>query len=175
MIGEGTASIFGSGVALSVVGYGLFSAFVTGPEILVREVARLDWENHCRERIITEFREEQGVTDHFPQIDIGGVLDGLFGTGTSNGFGEVINPIENIIELSNEHTRRLQRLNEKRLQEKARNAGSRCACAVTILSERRVSLGLYAGTGRLVTPVLFKSLESELLTTLHSSQCGKGS
>ncbi len=174
MFFDTNTSFLNGGFAISIIGYGLFSAFVSGPELLHRESVKADWPQECSRLIVSELRDKQPKQQAVPNIDLGGILDGVFGRGASSTFGDVIDPMQKAIDLSNEHSKQVERLNEERLRQKAQDAGSRCGCAVTMLSEHRLSLGLYAASGRLITPPMFKNLKSELVNQFQSSGCSKG-
>jgi len=175
MVGETNPSWLSGGLAGSMVVYALFSAFVSGPELLHREaILKVDWPQQCTRIVHQELQDKQPQQETMPQIDLGGLFDGMFGRGTSRTYDDVINPMQKIIDLSNVHENALAHANEERLRKKAEAAGSRCACAVTMLTEHRVSLGLYAASGRLVTPGVFKDLDSSLQTSLRSSRCSQG-
>ena len=158
------------GLALSVIGYGLFSAFISGPEILTREAHKADWNNQCRQEVVAELRHSQPQPNFQPQVDYRGMMRGLFGH-QAGPMMRMFEPLNQIADQAQQHARNIERMNEERLRQRAESAGSRCACAVTMLSENRISLGLYAGSGRLITPTIFKDLPSELNTALHSSRC----
>lgn len=175
MTGEGNLSWLNGGLAGSVIVYGLLSAFVTGPELVHREAElKVNWPQRCVRLVVQDLQEKQARQEAIPQIDLGDLMGGLFGGGASSTFGDVIKPVQDVIDLSNQHARQVERMNEERLRRKAEAAGSRCACAVTMLTEHRVSLGLYAASGRLITPGLFKDLGSSLETSLHSQRCNQG-
>ena len=174
MFGETNTSFLSGSTALSFIAYGLFSAFVSGPELLHREALKARWPEQCVELVHQELKDKQPSRDTMPQIDLGGLLDGVFGRGTSGAFGDVINLVQKVIDLSNEHTNSLARANQARLNRKIEAAGSRCNCAVSMLSEQRIPLGLYASSGRMITPSLFKNLSSSLHTSLRSMQCKQG-
>lgn len=175
MISETNPSWLSGGLAGSMVVYALFSAFVSGPELVHREAElKIGWQQQCMRIVYRELQDKQPRQETMPQIDLGGLIDGLFGRGASTAYRDVIDPVQNVIDQSNEHTNRLARANEERLRKKAEAAGSRCACAVTMLTEHRVALGLYAASGRLVTPSLFKDLGGSLQTSLRSTRCSRG-
>lgn len=175
MFGETNPSWLSGSLAGSMVVYALFSTFVSGPELLHREaMLKVRWPQQCTRIVHQELQDEQQQQETMPQIDLGGILDGVFGQGASSAYGEVINPVQKVIDLSNQHANGLARANEERMRKKAEAAGSRCSCAVTMLTEHRVSLGLYTASGRLVTPSVFKDLGSSLQTSLRSSRCKQG-
>ena len=170
-----TPSWLSGGLAASVIGYGLFCAFVAGPAIILpREAEKLNWPKQCKRIVIAELQQSQPQERFTPQIDYRDVARSWFGR-DAEPLLHLMQPFGEVLDQANAEKQRLQRLNEKRLRQKAQAAGSRCDCAVTMLSERRVALGLYTGTGRLITPPLFKNLHSELQTALRSPRCSAGS
>lgn len=164
-------SFMSGGLAMSIVGYGLFSAFVTGPEILLREADKIGWSKQCARLVRLEVQDNAPQSQQIPNIDVGRMMDGLFG----NGGRQIIAPFEGMINQAQRQANRARDLNEERLRRKIEAAGSRCGCAVAVLSEQRISLGLYAASGRLITPTLFKNLNSELQTALRSARCANSS
>lgn len=174
MIGETTPSVVNGSTALSFIGYALLSAFVTGPELLHREAElKLGWSQQCKQIVYEQLKDNQPRQETIPQINLGGLMDGLFGGGASTAFGDVIKPVQDVIDSSNQHARQIERMNEERLRRKAQASGSRCSCAVTMLTEHRVSLGLYAASGRLITPSIFRDLEASLRNTLRVQRCNQ--
>lgn len=171
---DGNASWMNGGLAVSIVGYGLFSAFISGPEILHRESLKQGWPEHCKQIVVAELEQSQPQEEFVPQIDYRDMARGWFGR-DAEPLLELMQSLGEMMDQANAQKERVKRLNEERLQKKAQAAGSRCHCAVVMLEEQHVSLGLYAGSGRLVTPNLFKNLNSELKTALHSQRCSQGS
>ena len=171
MLGEANSSWLSGGLAATLVGYGLLSAFVVGPSVVLpREVAKLNWDDQCKELVIAEVRQIEQQGEFAPQIDYRDVARGWFGR-DADPLLQLMEPFGQIMDQANVQKERAKRLNEERLRRKVEAAGSRCDCAVSMLSEQRIALGLYTGTGRLVTPPLFKNLGSELQTSLHSKRC----
>lgn len=159
----------GSGIAGTVVVYGLFSAFISGPVILERETQKSGWHNQCHAIVETQIRQSQPTPKSVPRFK----FESLFGGNdeASEVFGKLFAPLDDVLDQQYETLDRAKAFNEQRLQTKAREAGSRCNCAATMLSENRIALGLYAGSGRIVTPPLFKNLNAELKTALNSPRC----
>jgi len=160
----------GGGLALAVAGYALFSAFITGPELLIREANKAGWQNQCQRIVVTELKQSKPVEEFTPDLDYRDVMRGLFGR-DADPFLQMMQPLGDIADKAQAHKRNLKRQQEARLQARAKAAGSSCACAVTAITERRVALGLYAGSGRMITPPLFKDLDAELKTSLRSPRC----
>jgi len=170
MLDNGSSWLSG-GLAVSVVGYGLLSAFVIGPSVVLpREAEKLNWAEQCQRIVVSELRQSQPQEEFVPQIDYRGMARGWLGR-DADPLLQLMQPFTLMIDQANEHKNHVKRLNEERLRQKAEAAGSRCDCAVSMLGEQRIAIGLYTGTGRLVTPPLFKNLASELQTSLRSQRC----
>lgn len=171
---DGTASWMNGGLAASVIGYGLLCAFVIGPSVVLpREAEKLGWSEQCKRIVIAELHQSQPQDQFVPQIDYRDMARGWFGR-DAEPLLQLMQPLGQVMDQANAQKQRMQRLNEERLRQKAKAAGSRCNCAIAMLSEQRIALGLYVGTGRLVTPPLFKNLPSQLQTALHSPRCSLG-
>lgn len=171
MLGEANSSWLSGGLAATLVGYGLLSAFVVGPSVVLpREAAKLNWSEQCKELVIAEVRQSEPQEETVPQIDYRDVARGWFGR-DADPLLQLMEPFGQIMDQANAQKERARRLNEERLRRKVDAAGSRCDCAVSMLGEQRIEIGIYTGSGRLVTPPLFKNLASHLQTSLHSSRC----
>lgn len=169
MLNEPIGFPLGGGIMLTTIAYGLFSAFISGEVILERETQKLGWPDRCVKIVETQIRQSAPEPDHVPRIKLKDIFGGHSEVGDI--FEEIFAPVEKVLEQKYEAIDRAIELNEQRLEAKAKAAGSRCHCAVTMLSEKRIALGLYAGSGRLVTPPLFKNLNSELGIALGSPRC----
>ena len=171
MMFDNNPSWLSGGLAVSVVGYGLLSAFVIGPSVILpREVAKLNWDEQCKRIVIAELRQSELQEEFVPQIDYRDVARGWLGR-DADPLLQLMEPLGQIMDQANAQKERAMRLNEERLRRKVQAAGSRCNCAVSMLGEQRIEIGIYTGTGRLVTPPLLKNLGSQLQTSLHSSRC----
>lgn len=170
MLFDQNSTLLGGGIALSAIGYGLFSSFISGPEILVREAHNMQWPVQCQRIVMAELLESQPQQSFQPTVDYRTVVRGIFGQ-DANPFLQMLEPLGQIADQAQANARKVKRLNEERLRQKAEASGSRCGCAVSMLSERRVSLGIYAASGRFITPPLFKNLSSELKTALQAQRC----
>ncbi len=167
---DGNNSWLNGGFAITLILYALFSAFISGPEILIRESQKVNWQNQCTRIVRAELQSNQLEPEFVPQIDYRSMARGWFGQ-DAEPLLRLMEPLGQAMDQAQQQANRVKRLNEERLRKKAQAAGSACNCAISILSEKRIALGLYAGTGRLVTPPLFKNLTSELGTALHTPQC----
>jgi len=171
MFGENNTSWLSGGLAGSLVVYGLLSAFVTGPSVILpREAEKLGWSEQCKTIVIAELRQSQPHEEFVPQVDYRDMAKGWLGR-DAEPLLQLLEPLGQVMDQANAQKERVRRLNEARLQRKAQAAGSRCDCAVSMVGEQRIAIGLYTGTGRLVTPPLFQNLASELQTALRSPRC----
>lgn len=158
-----------TGVLGAIILYALFSAFISGPIILEREVIKSGWHKQCQSTVKAEVIQSHPEPEFVPRIDCKTIFGG-FGKGSS-GLCELVGPLDIILKQKYEALERAKALNEQRLQAKLQAAGSRCKCPVSLLSERRIDVGLYSATARIVKPQLFKNLNSELMTALRSPHC----
>ncbi|MEL7281864.1 MAG: hypothetical protein AAGK79_16010 [Pseudomonadota bacterium] len=170
MLFDQNTPLLGGGLALSVIAYGLFSAFVSGPEILAREAKKAQWPAQCQRMVIAELRSTQPTQSFQPNLDYRDVMRGVFGR-DAGPLLRMMEPLGQLADQAQAHRRKAQQMNEERLRQKAQAAGSRCGCAVAMLSEKRVPVGLYAASGRFIQPAMFKNLTSELKSALHSPRC----
>ncbi len=70
---------------------------------------------------------------------------------------------------------RLREPEEERLRNAARGIGDRCSCAVAVYSKSEMlSLALYAGSARLITPSAIENREAALMRALRSPTCNFG-
>lgn len=170
MFGDTDKSWFSGGLAGSLVVYALFSAFVSGPELLRRTALKENWQSQCIKTIRAELKAKQPEPEFFPQIDYRSLSRSWFGP-DAEALLQLMEPLGQVMDQVNTQAERAKRINKEQLLQKAQAAGSACNCAVSMLGEKRIALGIYAGTGRLVTPPLFQNLNSELRTALFSTQC----
>jgi len=166
------SSLIGGSLAGSVIVYGLLSAFATGPEILHRESEKIGWRQSCERIVKAELAENAPAPAFVPKVDPSAALDKLFGPRWNNPLRDMLAPVEDIAGQALAYADQLQTMNRMKLKRQSEVVGSRCSCAVIMLGEERLSLALYAGTGRLITPSVFKNLESELHASLRSPKCG---
>lgn len=168
---DGNNALLGSSSTIALIGYALFSAFITGPEITFRESMKQGWPEYCERIVQLEVHESAPQSDILPSFDLGKILDDVLGSNRSDPYRKILSPIEKMVDQAIEQKERANRFNEERLRQKVQAAGSRCNCAIVMLTEKRISIGLYASSGRLIIPPLFKDLMSELKIALHSPRC----
>ena len=169
MLMDGNTPLFGGSTILTLIAYGLFSAFVTGPVILERTIIKSSWPQECERLVLAELQASQPAPKNVPRFQCHDFFGGS--NSQSHAFCNLMKPVEGLLEHAYSEAKALRQFHQQRLNTKAKASKNRCSCAATTLSEKRLALGLYAGTGRLVTPSLFKNLISELKTALHSKRC----
>ena len=173
MFSESQSSLLNSGSALAFVAYGLISAFIFGPEIVERESQKLGWPQICKRIVVAELQQSMPEPETIPNLDYRDLTRSWLGR-DADPLLRLMQPMTDMIDQAREQKERARQWNEERLRQKAEAAGSRCNCAVSMLTENRVDLALYAGSGRLVTPPMFKNLKSELETALRNPRCSGG-
>jgi len=170
---DGNNTWLNGGLALSVISYGLFSALISGPELLRRTALNEGGPQQCTAIVQAELHASQPEPEFTPQIDYRSMARGWLGR-DAEPLLKLMEPLGQVMDQANAQAQRIKRKNEERLRQKAQSAGSACNCAISMLGEKRIALGLFAGTGRLVTPPMFQNLDAELKTALHSPQCSIG-
>lgn len=170
MVFDGNNTWLSGSFALTFIFYALFSAIISGPELLRRTAIKENWPQQCTAIVQAELRANQSEPEFTPQIDYRSMARGWFGR-DAEPLLQLMEPLGQVMDQANAQAERIKRKNEERLRQKAQAAGSACNCAISMLGEKRIALGLFAGTGRLVTPPMFQNLNAELNTALHSPQC----
>lgn len=159
------------GLIIAGLLYAGLAAFVTGPVIGERTIQKSGWDKQCIIALRKENVLRNPKPDFVPQLSCNSFFGwfGQEGQDFCNRYGDAAIPFLGQI---NEHQRKLSEHRQKRLSLAATNAMSRCNCAGSLLLEKkRSSFAIYAGSIRLVTPMVVKNLHSELRTTLHSPLC----
>lgn len=159
------------GLLLATVCYAAVSALITGPEIAEREIVRSGWHTTCETMLEADLEATRRPDQVIPQVpDLGGMICSVYPE--LQGLCMHI-PDPNAAARATEM--RLRAAEEQRLRNAARGIGDRCSCAVEIYSRSEMlSLALYAGTARIVTPSAVENRENALTRTLHSPICSFG-
>lgn len=153
---------------IAAIGYGAVSALITGPEIATREIAKSNWQTTCQSGLIAELEITRRPERVIPQVpDVGGMICAVY---------PELNELCAIIPDPNAGARaaeeRLRAVEAERLRQAASGTANACSCAEQVyIEEQRLSLALYAGTGRLVIPASVKNRTSALTRALHSPAC----
>jgi len=149
------------------------SAFVTGPEIARREIARSNWGATCQAELQVDLEATRAPRQVIPRgTDCSSTL-GMFYPELRELCHAIGNPDP---AAAARDTERLAReAEEARIRRLAERSGSRCACAETIyIEEERISLALYAASGRLITPSAVENRYAALSRTLNAPACTFG-
>ncbi|WP_299149543.1 hypothetical protein [uncultured Tateyamaria sp.] len=139
---------------ITTAAYAGASALITGPEIIHRELANSGWQQTCQSELIA--RSRQGVP-HVP--DVGGLVCGLFPD-----LGDLCEMIPD--------PNAMMRSNADQASQMASDSVSACACAQDVLvQDKRISVAIYAASGRLVATPALRNRETGLVRALHSPAC----
>jgi hypothetical protein len=157
-----------AGAAIAVV-----SAFVTGPEIAHREIARSSWGAVCEADLQADLEATRAPRQVIPSgTDCSSTL-GMFFPELRELCYQLGNPDPAAAARAAE--RRAREAEETRIRRMAARSGSRCACAETVyIEEERVSLALYAASGRLITPSSVENRQAALSRALNAPACNFG-
>lgn len=150
------------------------SAFVLGPLVVERSAEKLQWVPICEREITLEIAANQPVGDLKPEVSCDQALGFMSKDHRRffNLFG--LDQACRAVDQANAKKRELQALREKRLAQTAQRAGAQCTCAVDhLIEEKRWSVALHAGTGRLVTPSVMRDLNSSLVTSARAPHCAR--
>ena len=162
----------GGGAALALILYAAGSMFVTGPLVVARSVEKSGWVARCERSVQDEIRSRASTQVTPPTMNcdvILGSMDprvrelmGKFGADAAC----------KAMDLKRQQDELAQQAQARLVQSALEQSGSRCACAVSHLAEnKRVAIGLYAGTARLITPAAIRNLNAHLKAALHAPAC----
>ena len=158
------------GVLLATFCYAALSAFVFGPEIADREIARSDWRATCESNLEADLEATRRPDRLIPQVpDLGGML--------CSAYPELAGLCMHIPDpnaAAREAERRARALEDERIRNAASGIGDRCSCAVAVYKEtERLQLALYAGSARLIGNAP-EDRKAALMRALHSPTCSFG-
>lgn len=153
---------------LAAAAYGALSVFATGPEIASREIARSDWQMSCAATLTQELETSRAPQTVIPEVpDLGGMLCSVYPE-----FRDLCALVPGPNAAAREAQARLQRAEDARIAEAVSRVGDQCSCAQTVyLKEEYLSLGLYAASGRLITPQVVEHRDAALAQALRSPAC----
>ena len=152
------------------------SVFALGPLVTERELIRDDWFATCEADLQSDLASQRTTApaNAMPELDCNstfGLLYGDQGEALCREYGNFSLPIPGLDALRDQE-RQVREAETRRINRAASQAGSRCACAASIYqSEHRLSLALYAGSGRLISPPQVRSRDAELARALSSPAC----
>ena len=150
------------------VGYFSLSALVTGPAIIGRENEKSGWHALCQSGLLAEItaasRPDRPV-QHAP--DLGALLCSAYPE-----LGQYCQLIPDPTALAREAERKFQEAEARRVERAASGTADSCSCAEQVfVEEQRLSIALYAASGRLIVPPAVASRDAGLSRALRSSSC----
>ena len=153
---------------IAAVGYAAISALITGPEIASREIARSDWQETCQTKLRAEIEVTRRPNLTIPDVpDIGGLLCGVYPE-----LRELCAMIPDPTAAARATERHLQEAEAARINAAAAGSADQCTCAETVyIEDQRLSLALYAGSGRMITPNSVEHRETALMRALNNPAC----
>lgn len=153
---------------IAAVVYGAVSALISGPEIASREIARSNWQAACQAALQAQIETTRRPERVIPQVpDVGGLLCGAFPE-----MADLCAMIPDPNAAMRETERRLQEAEDARIRQASSGSADACTCAEQVYtSSERLSLALYAGSGRLITPQSVEHREAGLMRALRSPAC----
>lgn len=153
---------------LAAAGYAAVSVFVTGPEIAAREMDRSDWQATCQTTLVQELETTRAPEAVIPEVpNVGGLLCTF-----APEFRDLCALIPDPNVYAREAERRLQAAETARIAAAASHVGDQCKCAQQVyLDTERLSLALYAASGRLISPKPVTDRDAALTKALRSPVC----
>ena len=150
------------------LGYAGISAVATGPEIVRRENEQLGWHATCQLKIQTDIEATRRPDQHIPQVpDIGGMICSAYPE-----LGDLCQIIPDPSAVARAAEARALELDDARIARATSGAGNACACAEQLFIEnQRLSVTLYAASGRFLSPPVVSNREAGLTHALNSPQC----
>jgi hypothetical protein len=150
------------------VALGSLSALVTGPAIISRENEKSGWHALCQSKLITEIAAAARPDQLIPQVpDVGGILCDAYPE-----LGQLCQLIPDPNAVAREAELELREMEEQRIQRAASGTADSCSCAEQVfVEEQRLSIAIYAASGRLITPPSVAERDAGLSRALRSSSC----
>lgn len=160
---------------ISVAIYVAFSAKVSGPEIIDRELQRDGWYATCEAELRADIDTWHGPEPlRTPKLDCEatfGVIYGDQGKAFCDKYGNFNIPIPGL-NLLEDQQRRAREAEERRIARAAANTASTCTCAQEIFTaSERVAVAIYAASGRIISTSALKNREAGLSRALRSPAC----
>lgn len=150
------------------LGYAAVSATATGPEIVRRELEKSGWRATCQSEIQADIQATRRPDQLIPRVpDIGGMICSAYPE--LGNLCQII-PDPNAAALAAEAQAR--ELENARIARATSGAGAACSCAEQLfIEEQRLSVALYAASGRFLSPPVVISRDTSLTRALNSLQC----
>lgn len=162
-----------SGSFIAAVALYTGASIAAGQIISTRMIERSGWQENCQSELQSHYTAQKEPEPIVPRTDCQSVIGWLHSDANSLcwqfGNPDLAGPAAGRAREAERHARALR---NRKLSEAAANAPSHCACAAdTFKREKFLSLGLYAGTARLVTPNSVEHMPRELSQALSSPYC----
>ncbi len=162
----------GGGAVFALILYAAGSMFVTGPLVIERTVEKSGWASRCEQTVHEEVRSHAGTQTEPPAMSCDMILGSM-----DSRMRELMRTFGgdaacNMLDMKRQQAEVLRQAKASRLQSAMGQATSRCDCAISHLTEnKRIAIGLYAGSARLITPAAIRNLDSHLNAALHAPAC----
>ena len=144
-----------------------------GQLVATRQAEQLEWQPRCEAGLQAEIADRQRPRRALPQTDCSSVV-GRWHPDLERLCRQYGNPDLGgpAAEAERELLRRKRAIEDRRLARAAAETGNRCACAARVYArDHLLSLGLYAGTARLISLPGVTGMESGLRQALGSPYC----
>ena len=156
---------------IAAAGYAAASALITGPEIIERELVRSGWQESCKASLTANIEATRRPDQVIPQVpDVGGMLCSVYPE-----LRELCDLIPDPNIAAQETERRAREAAHARVEQAASQTASACSCAEAVyVDSERLSIALYAASGRWITPNSVENREIALTRALNSPACAFG-
>lgn len=153
---------------LAALGYAAISAFITGPEIAEREIDRSNWQATCQADLQADLEATRRPNQVVPEVpNLGDMFCSFYPE-----LRDLCQYVPDITAPAREAERRARVAEEARILRAASGTVDQCSCAEAVYIENeRLSLALYAGSGRLITPESVDNRETALTRARRSPAC----
>ena len=153
---------------LSVALYGAISAFITGPELTIREIDNSDWSTVCEHALLAELESNRAPAEVIPTVpDVGDLIRGI-----SPELAPLFDMIPDPSAAARETARRAALAEDARIARAAEGITDRCSCAVAVYAaEERVGIALWAASARIVKTSAVADRKIGLARALHGPAC----
>jgi len=163
------------GVILAVALYAGVSFIGTGQVIAKRTIENSDWGAMCQSTLQAEISTRREPATIIPRTDCNSLLGGLMPE-----LGALCNQYGNpdlsggTTSMLREQERQRREAEDRRIALAASQTGSRCDCAVSVVTQDRLNWAIFAGSARLISPpAVTDNLNSELTRALNSPYCAQ--
>jgi len=160
-------------VGVAFILYGLFMAFVAGPELGRRTIEAQNWTSICEQTLVKNAVSKEPPTAKLPQLDMCMLIFGHLGRDgqeyceVHKGFWN--GPLDQVVNAVDAKNRALQNW---RMDQATTNSVDQCACASSLtLERRRLDFALFTASARIITSPSIQNLHSELKASLSAPHC----